>query len=145
MQKTLITLVTVIFLGVLALPVTARASSEDDVLEQINAYRESAGLEYFTMDEDLCDVAAIRAAECSEKFSHTRPNGQAWNTVSSLTNGENLAHARNYNQQKPENVVYAWMLSPKHCANVLRTTFSSVGIAYYVAEDGDTYIVCEFR
>ena len=145
MQKTIITLVTVIFLGVLALPITARASNEDEVLAQINAYRESAGLELVVMDEDLTEAAAVRAEECSEKFSHTRPNGEAWNTVSSLTNGENLAHARNYNQQKPENVVYAWILSPKHCANVLKSTYSSVGIAYYYAEDGHTYIVCEFR
>ena len=145
MQKTIITLVTVIFLGVLALPITARASNEDEVLAQINAYRESAGLELVAMDEDLTEAAAVRAEECSEKFSHTRPNGEAWNTVSSLTNGENLAHARNYNQQKPENVVYAWILSPKHCANVLKSTYSSVGIAYYYAEDGHTYIVCEFR
>ena len=145
MQKTIITLVTVILLGVLALPITARASNEDEVLAQINAYRESAGLELVAMDEDLAEAAAVRAEECSEKFSHTRPNGQAWSTVSSLTNGENLAHARNYNQQKPENVVYAWILSPKHCANVLKSTYSSVGIAYYYAEDGHTYIVCEFR
>ena len=145
MQKTIITLVTVIFLGVLALPITARASNEDEVLAQINAYRESAGLELVAMDEDLTEAAAVRAEECSEKFSHTRPNGEAWNTVSSLTNGENLAHARNYNQQKPENVVLAWILSPKHCANVLKSTYSSVGIAYYYAEDGHTYIVCEFR
>ena len=145
MQKKLSMLVTIILIGVLTLPVTAKASNEDDIVAEINAYRESAGLELVALDEDLSDVAAIRAVECSEKFSHTRPNGQAWNTVSSLTNGENLAHAKNYNQQKPENVVYAWMLSPKHCANVLRKSFSTVGIAYYVAENGDTYIACEFR
>ena len=97
------------------------------------------------MDEDLKDIALLRAAECSEKFSHVRPNGQAWYTVSSLTNGENLAHAINYNQQKPENVVLAWMLSPKHSANVLRTSFSSAGIAYYESETGEIYIACEFR
>ncbi len=145
MQKTLITLVTVIVLGIFALPITAQASNEEDVLGQINAYREAEGLELVAMDEDLCAVAAIRAQECSEKFSHTRPNGQPWNTVSALTNGENLAHARNQTQQKPENVVYAWILSPKHCANVLRSTYSTVGIAYYYAENGETYIACEFR
>ena len=145
MKKAVISLVTMIIIGTLCCPVVAKASSEDDVLAQINAYRSEQGLCELTMDEDLKDIALLRAAECSEKFSHVRPNGQAWYTVSSLTNGENLAHAINYNQQKPENLVLAWMLSPKHSANVLRTSFSSAGIAYYESETGEIYIACEFR
>jgi len=91
------------------------------------------------------EAAKIRAKECSVKFSHTRPDGQAWYTVSDLTNAENLAHAVNYNQQKPENVVYAWILSPKHNEIILDDSFSTVGIAYYANDSGETYIACEFH
>ncbi len=145
MKKFLILLMTFLIVAVFLNPVDAQASSEDDVLALMNAVRESAGLEAFTVDEDLQDIAEIRAVECSERFSHIRPNGKAWYTISTLTNGENLAHAVNQTQQKPENVVYAWTLSPKHYANVVRSSFSSVGIAYYSDDDGETYIVCEFR
>jgi uncharacterized protein YkwD len=145
MKKFLILLMTFLIVAVFLNPVDAQASSEDDVLALMNAVRESAGLEAFTVDEDLQDIAEIRAVECSERFSHIRPNGKAWYTISKLTNGENLAHAVNQTQQKPENVVYAWTLSPKHYANVVRSSFSSVGIAYYSDDDGETYIVCEFR
>ena len=44
MQKKLSMLVTIILIGVLTLPVTAKASNEDDIVAEINAYRESAGL-----------------------------------------------------------------------------------------------------
>jgi len=145
-MKRIINLVlSLILAGLFLFPLSVEASSEGDVLDLINEYRASAGLDAVTMDDELNGVAAIRAEECSQKFSHTRPNGQAWYTVSKLTNGENLAHAVNYNQQKPENVVYAWMLSPKHSANVLRSNFSLVGIAYYCNDEGETFIACEFH
>lgn len=132
-------------MGMFIQPMQVKASNPDDILAYMNAERDAAGLAAFTVDDELSDVAVARAKECSTKFSHTRPNGKAWSTISSLTNGENLAHAVNENQQKPENVVLAWMLSPTHKANVLRSTFSSVGIAYYYSDTGETYIVCEFR
>ena len=123
--------------------ITVLATSEDDVLDLINLAREDAGLEALVVDDSLQTAAQIRASECATSFSHTRPSGDAWYTVGS-TRGENLAHARNSNQQKAENVVLAWLLSPKHKANVLRSSFTSVGIAYYDNGSGDTYIVCEF-
>lgn len=147
MRKAIVSLVTLFLISLLCCPLTVKASdsSAGDVLAHINEYRASYGLEALTMDEGLTDVAGIRAAECSQKFSHIRPNGKAWYTVSSITNGENLAHAENYNQQKPENVVLAWMLSPGHSANVLRKSFSSAGIYYYQDDNGETFIACEFR
>ncbi len=145
MKKAIIYLFTFLILGMFFSPVTAKASCEDEVLAEMNAVREQVGLSNLTMDYELQKVATIRAEECSENFSHTRPNGQAWYTVSSLTNGENLAHAVNYNQQKPENVVYAWTLSPKHYANLVRSSYSTVGIAYFSDENGEIYIACEFR
>ncbi|MCR5556559.1 MAG: CAP domain-containing protein [Butyrivibrio sp.] len=147
MKKTIVSLVTLLLIGLLLCPVAANASDSkaDDVLAEINEYRESYGLGALTMDQGLTDVASVRAEECSQRFSHIRPNGEEWYTVSSLTNGENLAHAKNNNQQKPENVVLAWMLSPGHSANVLRKSYSTAGIYYYQSDSGEIYIACEFR
>ena len=147
MKKTIVSLVTLMLIGMFISPVSVRAagSSADDVLAMMNEYRASYGLGALTMDDGLTDVACVRAVECSQKFSHIRPNGKAWYTVSSLTNGENLAHAENFNQQKPENVVLAWMLSPGHSANVLKKNYSIAGIYYYQSDSGETYIACEFR
>jgi uncharacterized protein YkwD len=145
MKKGFVVCLSFLMTIVLLSPVQVKASNPDDVLAYINAEREAVGLDDLLVDSDLSDVAAVRAVECSTRFSHTRPNGKPWYTVSNTTNGENLAHAVNSNQQKPENVVLAWMLSPSHKANVLRDSFSSIGIAYYYDEDGETFIVCEFR
>ncbi len=125
--------------------IDVKAEGTDDVLACMNAVREEAGLPAYVLDDTLQVAAATRAQECSTKFSHVRPNGGAWYTVSDVTRGENLAHAENSNQSKAENVVLAWCLSPKHNANVMRSTFTSVGIAYYYADSGDAYIVCEFK
>lgn len=145
MRKIFGIILTAVFLAMFTGPVEVRAASCDDVLAYMNAERAAVGLGALVMDQSLVDVASIRASECETSFSHIRPNGKAWYTVSTLTNGENLAHAVNNNQQKPENVVLAWMLSPRHKDNVLRSTFTSVGIVYYTAANGDTYIVCEFN
>ena len=145
MKRVLILFMSFMVASLLLVPITAKASSEEDVLAMMNTVRESAGLQAFVMDEDLQDIAEIRAVECSQRFSHTRPDGSAWYTVSKLTNGENLAHAVNDTQQRPENVVYAWTLSKKHYANLVKSSFTSVGIAYYCNDNGETFIACEFR
>ena len=145
MIKGLIVALTAIALGLLLQPVMTMAASEDDILGLINAERSQAGLGTVSMDSSLTEVASIRAQECSTYFSHTRPDGSSWSTVSVLTNGENLARARDNTQSKPENVVLAWMLSPKHRANVLKSAYTNVGIAYYYGDNGETIIVCEFN
>ena len=133
-----------IFICTIISPIKSRAAAEDEILSQINAAREAAGLPSLSYNEDLENAASIRAAECATSFSHIRPGGSAWYTVGS-TRGENLAHARNDDQRKAENVVLAWLLSPKHKENVLRSGFTSVGISYYYDSDGQTYIACEFN
>lgn len=54
------------------------------VLERINTIRQEAMGESYTPLEwsaDLETAARLRAAEASVSFSHTRPNGQSWDTV----------------------------------------------------------------
>ncbi len=145
MRRAILSVCLVIMLGLSLQPVTARAAREDDILALMNNARAQQGLGAVSLDSTLTTVAQTRAAECSTRFSHIRPNGKAWYTVSSSTNAENLAHAVNDAQQMPENVVLAWLLSPTHKANVMRQNCTSVGIAYYKGANGETYIVCEFN
>ena len=145
MKRAILSVILVFMLGILFQPVTSRAAREDDIVALMNNARAQQGLSAVSLDDTLTGIAKTRAAECSKKFSHIRPNGKAWYTVSGATNAENLAHAVNDAQQAPENVVLAWLLSPTHKANVMRKNCTSVGIAYYKGANGETYIVCEFN
>ena len=145
MKRALLSLFTLITIVSLLFPIKVQASCEDDVVQYMNAARLQAGLDEVSLDSSLTELAMIRAKECSVSFSHIRPDGEAWSSVSVITNGENLARARNEEQSKPENVVLAWLLSPSHKVNVMRQSCTGVGVAYYRAEDGITYIVCEFN
>ena len=106
----------------------------------VNAHRANAGLPALVWNDSLAQAAMVRAQECVQKFSHTRPNGSDWWTVNSVIMfGENLA--KNY--FNAGNVVSAWMASPTHMANIIGP-FTSVGVACYQAPDGSWYWAQEF-
>ena len=103
-----------------------------EVLNLVNNYRIENGLGTLTWNQGLADAAAIRSAEAAVCWSHTRPDGSAWNTVSNLTHGENLG--KGYNS--PQDVVNAWKSSPSHNANLLESRFKTLGVAYTLNEKG---------
>ena len=110
------------------------------VLSLVNKERKKEGLRSLVMDKDLIKAAMQRAAEISVVFDHTRPNGMACETVCpDKMSGENIA----YGQDSPEFVMYRWMNSPGHRANILRKEFKSVGIGCMVV-DGTYYWVQTF-
>lgn len=113
-----------------------RDSNASEVVRQVNAERAKAGLKSLRADEELTRAAQVRATEIVLKFSHTRPDGSAWSTVSSSAFGENIA----VGQQTPDKVMAAWLTSSGHRANILRTTYGSIGVACYVS-GGVTYWV----
>lgn len=106
------------------------------VQAELNARRESEGLSPLTMDDTLCALAAIRAYECSQNPSHTRPDGSAWFTVledyaySGWSNrGENLLYAsQGYTASQ---LVDTWMSSTNHRELILSPDFSFIGISFY--------------
>lgn len=101
----------------------------------VNDIRAEAGLDKLSWDINLETVASVRAKECSEKFSHTRPNGSQWYTVNSkIQGGENLA----FGFDNAEDCVEAWMDSPTHRDNILYDEFEKVAISIY-EEDGTYY------
>ncbi len=78
----------------------------------------------------LQDVANIRAVEITNRYSHTRPNGER--AISSFymyahTDGENLAMG----QRSASEVCNAWFASPTHRDNIIENSYSTIGIAVF--------------
>ena len=116
--------------------VTSKGGLADEVVRQVNAERRKAGLKELTVSAELTRAAKVRAAEIVQKFSHTRPDGTSWSTVSSSAYGENIAMG----QKTADKVMAAWMSSSGHRANILRSSFGSIGVCAVVS-GGVTYWV----
>lgn len=111
-----------------------------EAYNEINDIRAEAGLNELQWDKNLETVASVRAKECSQKFSHTRPNGSQWYTVNSkIQGGENLAFGFN----NASDCVDAWMDSPTHRDNILYDEFEKVAISIY-EENGTYYYAQEY-
>ena len=119
---------------------TAFAATDEEVLlSYVNGARKEAGLSALSMDDELTRAAMVRATECAASFSHTRPDGSEFATVSRKANGENLSQANSYNSL--EEVFNAWMASPSHKANILYDTSTITGFGIY--KSGDVYYIAE--
>lgn len=112
-----------------------------EVVSLVNAERAKEGLSSLTIDIKVQAAAQVRAKECEQLFSHTRPNGSSFATalkeqnVSYRRAGENIA----WGQRTPEAVMKAWMNSSGHRANIMNPEFTTIGIGYYVNENGTPY------
>ena len=115
------------------------SSLASQVVALVNEYRAEYGLSPLTVDSDLSAAACVRAKECAVSFSHTRPDGSSWSTVSSKARGENIAMGYN----TAEKVMAAWMTSEGHRANILRESFTTIGVCAY-EENGVLYWAQEF-
>ena len=105
-------------------------------MRQVNEERIKAGLTALREDPALTQAACTRAREIVRKFSHTRPDGTAWSSVSARAFGENIAMG----QRTADKVMAAWLTSPGHRANILRASFGSIGVCCLVS-GGVTYWV----
>lgn len=112
------------------------SSMAAQVVAEVNAERAKAGLAPLSVSSELTRAAEIRAREIMRVFSHTRPDGTSWSTVSSVATGENIAKGHN----SAERVMAAWMSSEGHRANILRERFGSIGVCALKA-DGIVYWV----
>ncbi|MBO5238939.1 MAG: Ig-like domain-containing protein [Lachnospiraceae bacterium] len=108
-------------------------SYAEQVLTIVNERRAEQGLAPLTMNYTLVSAAKVRAAEITQSFSHTRPNGTSCFTafseagVSYWGAGENIAGG----QGSPESVMNSWMNSEGHRANIMNSDFTQIGIACY--------------
>lgn len=110
------------------------ANLADEVVRQVNLERRKAGLRELRVSAALDRAAQVRGWEITQRFSHTRPDGRSWRTVSDAVYGENIARG----QRTADKVMAAWMSSPGHRANILRPGFGSIGVCCLVV-DGVTY------
>ncbi len=106
-------------------------NNEQEVLELINAKRVANGLPVLKIDDELQNVARIKAQDMVENnyFSHTSPvYGSPFDMLKSFkisykTAGENIAgHSTN------SGAVNAWMNSSGHKENILNNNFNYTGI-----------------
>lgn len=116
----------------------------ESILEYVNEYRANAGMSRLKYASSMQKAADIRAAECAESFSHTRPNGERSYTAVSEQGitftafGENIYAAMG---KKPtaKSVVESWMGSSSHKANILSDKFEYMCIGVAVKDD-ETYV-----
>lgn len=110
------------------------------VVSLVNAERARHGLSALTVSTTVQQAAQTRAGELQTSFSHTRPSGASCFTalteagVSYARAGENIA----YGQSTPEAVVQSWMSSSGHRANILSSSFTTIGIGCTVV-NGTAY------
>ena len=135
------TLIVSVFLGVLmSTAAFAPNSTEAAVITKVNEIRVANGLNALRYDAELEADSSVRANEITTKFSHTRPDGSDWYTVDEdLMYGENLAEGYN----SADAVVNAWMASPEHKANILKSDFTSIAVSS-TTKNGKTYWAQEF-
>ena len=108
-------------------------SYEKALLEEVNRHRADAGLPALTMNSKLAALAAIRAYECKQDFSHTRPDGRDWDTVLSdygaSASAENILYASSGTDAAL--LVDTCMDSDSHSQKLLNADYCSIGIGIY--------------
>lgn len=106
-------------------------ADEQEVFDLINAKRVSNGVSPLKIDDELQNVARIKAQDMVDNnyFSHTSPvYGSPFDMIKKFgisykTAGENIAgHSTN------SGAVNAWMNSSGHKANILNSSFNYTGI-----------------
>ena len=140
---------------------------EKEFLKLVNEERQKQGVGKLTVNEALYKGAKVRAKECIESFSHTRPNGESFYTVLKgdmyynwYTIGENIGYtARGRYEKEDILTVYTeerlkqvanelftgFKNSPGHYANMINGNFEETGfgvILYHNAENGMIYAFC---
>lgn len=119
-----------------------------EVFDLINSQRSANGQSALTYSAEAAKVAQAKAEDMAagNYFSHTSPTyGSAFdmlkaNGVSYSSAGENIAKG----QTSPSSVMKAWMNSSGHRANILSSSYKSVGIGCAADSSGTLYWVQVF-
>ncbi len=125
---------------------------EAEVLVLINKYRTDAGLAALSSETTIQSWSDLRATEIVSQgiaagnsvqaITHIRPNGSnPWDGYQGAYKyfGENIVGG----QTTAEAVVTEWMASPGHKANIMNSSFTTVGISC-ICNDGVYYWVQDF-
>lgn len=128
------------------------------MLEKVNAYRASYGLEPLQFKKKVNDVARVRVNESTLYFEHQRPDGRKfWTTYDDLGYksghvGENqlcIQDNWNFNVDGDANayvqyVFEGYVASPSHNRAMLRPYWKYFGSAFITNSNGNCYNVQEF-
>ena len=112
---------------------------EEELLQEINTLRNNNGLSPLEMDESLTEVAAVRAKEASQKWSHTRPNGKEGVDLvpGNVWKGENLSTCMSAGDEELTDDIAVELQfsdmchSKTHRENMLFDEYERVGIYTY--------------
>ena len=107
-------------------------ADEKETIDLVNAKRTEAGLPALVVDEELQNVARVKAKDMVDNnyFSHTSPTyGSPFDMIKSFkisyrTAGENIA-----GNSSNQGAVTAWMNSEGHKANILNNSYNYTGLA----------------
>lgn len=107
-------------------------TDEQEVFDLINAKRTAEGLSALKIDEELQNVARVKAKDMVDNnyFAHNSPTyGTPFNMIKNFgitykAAGENIA-----GNSSNEGAVNAWMNSSGHKANILSNNYNYTGVA----------------
>lgn len=129
-------------------------SMEEEVVahfhDLVNAERQSLGLTSLSYGNAYQAASDIRTKEIIDVFSHTRPNGQAFNTASGFEGagnyvGENIQQSYAKPGTSPQAIAQDlfdnWKASPGHYENMIDPGFNSQAIGLEFVKDGDYNLV----
>lgn len=124
------------------------AAFEDNIFRRVNDIRVQHQLPSFKSDRQLSQLAIIKAQDMIKRgyFEHESPHyGHPWDMAALFdyeytSYGENIAR----NLTTAKDTVDAWMASPKHRANILKPTYTHLGVGVQKTKNGNFYIVQQF-
>ena len=123
---------------------------KQDIIDRTNALRREQGISALKVNQQLMQAAQVRAEEmaASGVYSHTRPDGRKYNTVTDCPYiGENIHCIADWATQGKtvsEVAVWSWNLSDGHQKNLLNQNYAEIGVglARGVNGNGDECWYC---
>ena len=107
-------------------------SEEQEMINLINQTRLANDLNVLSYDPELYEIARLRANEIVQSFSHLRPNGEPFYSISTLIDGENLSR---YGNGDALSTFDGFMHSPNHKDNILFADFKRVACFRLIEND----------
>ena len=133
-----------------ALAAPSRSTAESSLLRAVNATRSAHGLRPLSLDPTLARAARAHSLEMlrAGSFAHGDFRGRmmAFHAKGSFL-GENLAWGSG-SYATASTVVREWLASPAHRANLLRPSYTRIGIGAtqgsFLGNDGSTVVTADF-
>ena len=107
---------------------------KQDIVDRTNALRKGNGVAALRVNDKLMQAAQVRADEmaASGVYSHTRPDGRKYTTVTDCPYiGENIHLIGEWqirDSSLPSFAVEAWKNSAAHLKNMLNTRYREIGV-----------------